>query len=91
VAFGAFGLYTSLAPSLLAGTLHRPSLILAGAASFAVVAAAVVAQVITGRRGAGAARNWGPGHVAGLVLLVVAVWLPEPSLAPSSPAVWRPA
>jgi hypothetical protein len=41
VAFAAFGLFTSLAPSFLAGMLHRPSLILAGAAYFAASSPAV--------------------------------------------------
>ena len=81
VAFAAFGLFTSLAPSFLAETLHRPSLILAGAASFAVFAAAVVAQVITVKRSVRGLLAIGvPVMASGLVLLVVAVWLPAPSL-----------
>jgi MFS family permease len=82
VSFATFGLFTSLAPSFLAGTLDRPSLVLAGAVSLAVFGSAVVAQVLTATR---------PPHLLlatgvvllpiGLILLVVAVWLPEPSLA----------
>jgi MFS family permease len=82
VAFAAFGLFTSLAPSFLAGTLHLPSLALAGTASFAVFAAAVVAQAVTAARDVRQLLAAGiPGMALGLVLLVVAVWLPEPSLA----------
>jgi MFS family permease len=82
VAFAAFGLFTSLAPSFLAGTLHQPSLALAGAASFAVFGAAVLAQVLTARRGVRQLLAAGvPIMLLGLVLVVVAVWLPTPSLA----------
>jgi MFS family permease len=82
VAFAAFGLFTSLAPSFLAGTLHQPSLVLAGTASFAVFGAAVVAQAVTATREVRQLIAAGvPVMALGLVLLVVAVWLPEPSLA----------
>jgi MFS family permease len=37
IAFAGFGLFTSLAPSFLAGTLHHPSRALAGAAAFAAM------------------------------------------------------
>jgi hypothetical protein len=48
-AFAIFGLFTSLAPSFIAGTLHEPSRLVAGAVSFAVFAAAAVSQVLTAR------------------------------------------
>jgi MFS family permease len=48
-AFAIFGLFTSLAPTFLAGTLHEPSRLVAGTVSFAVFAAAAVAQVVTAR------------------------------------------
>jgi hypothetical protein len=48
-AFAIFGLFTSLAPTFIAGTLHEPSRLVAGTVSFAVFAAAAVAQVVTAR------------------------------------------
>ena len=79
VSFAAFGLFTSLAPSVLAGELHEPSLVVAGAVSFAVFGAAVIAQAVT--RTARTMLTVGvPTLPLGLVLLVVAVWLPAPSL-----------
>ena len=50
IAFALFGLITSLAPSFLAGTLHEPSHALAGAVSFAMFAAAALAQTLTAAR-----------------------------------------
>jgi MFS family permease len=80
MAFAVFGLLTSLAPSFLAGTLHEPSHALAGAVSFAVFAAAAIAQTLAASRTtqqllAGAI----PMLLAGLGLLTLAVWLPSPS------------
>jgi MFS family permease len=81
IAFAVFGLLTSLAPSFLAATLHQPSHVLAGAVSFAVFAAAALAQGLTASRTTkqviGAAI---PALLAGLGLLTIAVWLPVPSL-----------
>ena len=48
-AFAIFGLFTSLAPSFLAGTLHEPSRLVAGAVTFVVFGAAAVSQVLTAR------------------------------------------
>jgi MFS family permease len=80
VAFAAFGLFTSLAPSFLGSLLHATSLALAGAVSFSVFGAAVLAQLVTVRwavhRVLAAAV---PLLAVGLVLLVVAVLLPAPS------------
>ena len=82
VAFAAFGLFTSLAPSFLASLLHATSLALAGAVSFSVFGAAVLAQLVTLR---GAVHRVLAAAVpllaVGLVLLVMAVLLPEPSFA----------
>ena len=81
VTFAVFGLLTSVAPSFLAGTLHHHSRALAGAVSFTAFAIAALAQLLTGSRAprellAAAI----PTLFAGLGLLTVAVWLPEPSL-----------
>jgi MFS family permease len=82
VALACLGLFTSLAPSFLAGILHATSLVLAGAVSFSVFGAAVLAQLATAtwttRRVLATAVPLLP---VGLVVLVVAVWLPAPSLA----------
>ncbi|WP_411699831.1 MFS transporter [Conyzicola sp.] len=48
-AFAIFGLFTSLAPSFIAGTLHEPSRLVAGAVSFVVFGAAAVSQIVTAR------------------------------------------
>ena len=48
-AFAIFGLFTSLAPSFIAGTLHEPSRFVAGAVTFVVFGAAAVSQVLTAR------------------------------------------
>ncbi|TDD62295.1 MFS transporter [Kribbella antibiotica] len=45
-AFSIFGLFTSLAPTFLAGVLHQPSRILAGVVTFAVFIAGAASQVI---------------------------------------------
>jgi hypothetical protein len=42
--FAIFGLFTSLAPTFLADTLHQPSRFVAGAVTFAVFGSAAVAQ-----------------------------------------------
>lgn len=82
ISFAANGLFTGLAGTLLAGTLHHPSRALAGASIFLVFTAGVVAQVV--------ARSWPIGRllaasmsavVAGTVVLTLATWLPAPSLA----------
>jgi MFS family permease len=82
ISFAVFGLFTSLAPTVLAGTLHYPSYALAGATAFAVFAAAVVAQMaIAGRPTSSATAGGIATMVLGMVVLVVAVFLPSPSLA----------
>ena len=48
-AFAIFGLFTSLAPSFLAGTLHETSHVIAGLVTFSVFGAAAVAQLLTTR------------------------------------------
>ena len=81
IAFAGFGLFTSLAPSFLAGTLHHGSRALAGAASCAVFAAAVVAQLATAVRSPRELLSGGlAAELIGLALVVTAVWLPSPSL-----------
>ncbi|MEU4241006.1 MFS transporter [Actinoplanes sp. NPDC026619] len=52
-AFAVFGLFTSLAPGFVAGSLHHPSRLLAGAVTFLVFAAGAAAQSVF-RRSLGA-------------------------------------
>jgi MFS family permease len=47
-AFAVFGLFTSLAPSFVAGTLHHPGRLLAGTISFLVFGAAAATQAVSG-------------------------------------------
>jgi MFS family permease len=78
--FSVFGLLTSLAPTFLADTLHQPSHVLAGAASFVVFATAALSQTLatsrTERQLLVAAIT---AMLAGLGLLTIAIWLPAPS------------
>jgi MFS family permease len=48
-AFAVFGLFTSLAPSFVAGALHHPSRLLAGGIVFLVFGAAAFTQAASGR------------------------------------------
>ncbi|MDO9355089.1 MAG: hypothetical protein Q7T55_15425, partial [Solirubrobacteraceae bacterium] len=82
IAFAALGLFSSLAPSFIAGELHHTSRALAGAAAFIVFTSAALTQTL--------AASWAPRRqlqrgtaamVVGPLLLVVSVWLPSPSLA----------
>lgn len=75
VAFGVFGLFTSLAPGFLSQTLGEPSQALAGAVAFSVFAAAALAQIAT--RGLNIGRTLGVGFpvlTAGLTVLAVGTW-----------------
>jgi MFS family permease len=82
ISFASFGLFTSLAPSFLAGTLHHGSALLAGATAFTVFAAGAAGQMFVARRPISVAVTAGVGlMLGGLALVVIAVWLPSPSLA----------
>jgi MFS family permease len=48
-AFAVFGMFTSLAPSFVAGSLHHPGRLLAGAIVFLVLGAAAATQAVSGR------------------------------------------
>ena len=81
ITFAIFGLVTSLAPSFLAGTLHQPSHALAGAVSFAMFAAAAVAQTLTGsRRPQQLLAAAIPALETGTALLPPFLWVPTPIL-----------
>ncbi|MFI7588824.1 MFS transporter [Spongisporangium articulatum] len=73
-AFSVMGLFMSLAPTVLAGTLHVTSRLAAGAVAFSVLAAATVAQLALG--GLTPRRQLSIGLVvmpAGLVLIAASV------------------
>jgi MFS family permease len=79
-AFAIFGLFTSLAPGFVAGTLHHPSRLLAGAIVFVVFGAAALAQTTTGRMSLGQRIALGlSAEAAGMIVL--AAGLREASLA----------
>ena len=71
-AFAVFGLFTSLAPSFVAGALHHPGRLLAGGIVFLVFGAAAGAQAVSGSLPAGARFPLALiTEAAGLVLLAV--------------------
>ncbi|KUL31244.1 MFS transporter [Actinoplanes awajinensis] len=75
-AFAVFGLFTSVAPGFVAGTLHHPSRALAGGLVFAVFGAAAVAQALTGRLTASAKLTLGlVGQGAGVLILLAGMYL----------------
>jgi predicted MFS family arabinose efflux permease len=79
-AFAIFGLFTSLATGFVAGTLHHPGGLLAGAVVFAVFGAASLAQTATSRLAPGRRFGLGlPAEAAGMVVL--AAGMREASLA----------
>jgi Major Facilitator Superfamily len=78
VVFALFGVFTSVAPSLLGGLLHDHSHAVAGAMAFAVFGAAAVAQIVFN----GASRRFQAGAglatlLAGLAMVTASVWLPS--------------
>jgi MFS family permease len=80
ITFAVFGLLSSLAPSFLAGTLHQPSHLLAGAVPFVAFAMAALAQALSSSRPTHSLLATAiPALLAGLGLLTIAVWLPSPS------------
>ena len=78
VVFALFGVFTSVAPSLLADLLHNDSHAVAGVVSFAVFGAAAAAQVVFGRASRRSQVTLGlASMLAGLALVTAAVWLPS--------------
>ncbi|HEY2641912.1 MAG TPA: MFS transporter [Streptosporangiaceae bacterium] len=77
-AFAVYGVFNSLAPSFLAGTLHESSLAVAGAVAFAAFAAGALAQIALGRVGLRPTLRAGVLIlIPGLALLVGGMWLPS--------------
>jgi MFS family permease len=82
-AFALFGLFTSLAPGFIAGTLHQSSHALAGLATFIVFGAAALAQASVGRLPLSprSQARLGLGLLAaGVAAVSAAVWLPSLAL-----------
>ena len=74
-AFAVYGVFNSLVPSFLAGTLHEPSHALAGAVPFAAFAGGAAAQIAGARIGSLALlRRSVPIVVLGLALTAGAMW-----------------
>lgn len=76
--FALFGLFTSVAPSLLADLLHNSSHAVAGVVAFAVFGASALAQILFGRASRRGQAGLGIAAVlAGLALVTASVWLPS--------------
>jgi MFS family permease len=77
-AFALFGVFNSLVPSFLAGTLHDASHATAGAVAFAAFAAGALAQIAQVRVDNRALlRRSVPTIVLGLGLLTAGMWVPS--------------
>jgi MFS family permease len=76
--FALFGVFNSLAPSFLAGTMHVTSHAVAGAVAFAAFASGAVAQIVLARWDTNAmlVRSI-PILIVGLGLLIAGMWLPN--------------
>jgi MFS family permease len=76
--FAVFGVFNSLAPSFLAGTLHETSAAVAGAVAFAAFSAGAVAQIVFSRLGVDATLRVSMAIlIPGLALLIGGMWLPS--------------
>ena len=77
-AFAVYGVFNSLMPGFLAGTMHETSFAVAGAVAFSAFAAGAVAQIALGT--ASIARTLKvavPVLFAGLTLFTAGMWLPS--------------
>jgi MFS family permease len=74
-AFAVFGVFNSLAPSFLVGTLHQTSHVMAGVVAFAAFAAGAAAQILLSRSSSLSLLRQGvPTIVVGLALLAGGMW-----------------
>jgi MFS family permease len=77
-AFAVFGVFNSLMPGFLAGTMHETSYAVAGAVAFAAFAAGSVAQIALGGTGVSLTLRLSvPVILIGLALCAAAMWLPS--------------
>jgi MFS family permease len=78
VVFALFGVFTSVAPSLLAGLLHNDSHAVAGLVAFAVFGASAAAQIVFNRASRRAQAGLGlTALLVGLAMVTAAAWLPS--------------
>jgi hypothetical protein len=76
--FAVYGVFTSLAPSFLAGTLHQTSHAVAGAVAFTAFAGGALAQIAMSRARLRASLRTGPLLlIPGLALMIAGMWLPD--------------
>ena len=77
-AFAVYGVFNSLVPSFLAGTLHETSHAVAGAVAFSAFAAGALAQIALGRLDTTQMlRRSVPILLAGLALFTFGMWVPS--------------
>jgi MFS family permease len=77
-AFAVYGVFNSLMPGFLAGTMHETSYAVAGAIAFSAFAAGAVAQIALGKAGIATTLKVSvPVLFAGLALFTVGMWLPS--------------
>jgi hypothetical protein len=77
-AFAVFGVFNSLVPGFLVGTMHQSSHAFAGAVAFAAFAAGAAAQIVLARWDTRAMlRRSIPILAVGLGLFSVAMWIPN--------------
>jgi MFS family permease len=75
-AFAVYGVFNSLVPSFLAGTLHVDSHAIAGAVAFSAFAAGALAQIALGRlTNVQLLRCGGPVLLLGLALFATGMWV----------------
>jgi MFS family permease len=76
--FAVFGVFNSLAPSFLAGTLQQTSHAVAGAVAFAAFAGGAIAQIALSTAGMKLTLKVSPVIlIPGLALLTAGMWLPS--------------
>jgi hypothetical protein len=77
-AFAVYGVFNSLVPSFLAGTLHETSHAVAGAVAFSAFAAGALAQIALGRLDTTRMlRSSVPILLSGLALFTIGMWVPS--------------
>jgi MFS family permease len=77
-AFAVYGVFNSLMPGFLAGTMHETSYAVAGTVAFAAFAAGSIAQIALGRTGVALTLRLSvPVILIGLGLFAAAMWLPS--------------
>ena len=77
-AFAVYGVFNSLMPGFLAGTMHETSYAVAGAIAFSAFASGALAQIVLGTASTATTLKASlPVLIAGLALFTVGMWLPS--------------